>query len=142
MKKILFILTLLFLNVAFLRAQDGEDQKRGEKVEALKVAFITQKLNLSSDEAQRFWPVYNRYEVEMKQALRQNNSDVIDNDEHILNIRKRYRNEFSGVLGGDRVNTLFRSENEFRGALMRQLRNRAAQRPVNKPYNRQGWRRR
>jgi len=143
MKRIFLLLVLLTGNIALLRAQDGDDPKRGEKIESLKIAFITQKLSLTSAEAQSFWPVYNRYEVEMKAALRDNQSDVIENDERILNIRKRYRAEFSNVLGQDRVNTLFRSENEFRGILMRRLKNREEQqRSGNKPLNKPMWRRR
>ena len=142
MKKLLLILILVSANISFLRAQDGtDDPKKAEKIESLKIAFITQKLNLSSDEAQRFWPVYNRYEVEMKGALKNNQNDVIEKDENILNIRKKYRTEFSNVLGQERVNTLFKSENEFRGVLMRRLRNHEQQqRPVNKPLNRPMWR--
>lgn len=145
MKKILFILLLAISNIALVNAQDNNnnDDQRADKIEALKVAFITQKLNITSEEAQRFWPVYNRYETEMHQALKNNNNDVIDNDEKILNIRKKYRAEFSNTLGPDRVNNLFKSENEFRSVLMRKLRNRSAmqqQRP-NRPMN-QNWKRR
>lgn len=141
MKKILLILAFVAANLGFVKAQDGDDP-RGEKIQSLKIAFITQKLGLSASEAQRFWPVYNRYEVEMRQALRDNQSDVIDNDERILNIRKRYRGEFANVLGQDRVNTLFRSENEFRGVLMRKLKNRQQQRPIERPHERPMWKRR
>ena len=48
-------------------AQTQEDRK--EKIEAMKVAFITQKLDLSSKEAQVFWPLYNDYQDKL-QALR------------------------------------------------------------------------
>jgi hypothetical protein len=139
MKKLLLILALLITNLSLLKAQEGDDPKKAEKIQSLKIAFITQKLNLSSDEAQKFWPVYNHYEVEMRQALKDNTSDVIDNDERILNIRKNYRAQFSNVLGQERVNTLFRSENEFRGVLMRQLRNHQQQ---NRNFDRPKWKRR
>jgi hypothetical protein len=140
MKKILLILAFIVANLGFVRAQDGEQSR--EKIQALKIAFITQKLGLSADEAQRFWPVYDRYEVEMRQALKDNQSDVIDNDERILNIRKHYRAEFANVLGQDRVNTLFRSENEFRGMLMRRIKNRQQQGPGMKLHERPNWKRR
>jgi hypothetical protein len=32
------------------------------KIKSLKVAFITEKLNLTPKEAQQFWPVYNAYD--------------------------------------------------------------------------------
>ena len=33
-----------------------------EKIKALKIAFITEELNLTSNEAEKFWPVYNKYD--------------------------------------------------------------------------------
>lgn len=41
-----------------------------DKVEALKISFITQKVNLTPQEAQSFWPVYNEYSDKIKAARR------------------------------------------------------------------------
>jgi hypothetical protein len=132
MKK--FILILIVLNAAFFagRAQDDES-KKAEKIQALKIAFITQKLELTSDEAQKFWPIYSQYENEMKQLLlERKNVDVIETDERLLNIRKKYRPEFVNVIGQPRMNKLFNAEQEFRGVLLRHLQNKANndQRPM------------
>jgi len=43
-----------------------------ERIEAQRVAFITQKLNLSPDEAAKFWPVYNEH----KDALKNLRDDI------------------------------------------------------------------
>ena len=40
-------------------------QPNREKIRALKVAFITERLNLSPKEAQEFWPIYNAYQDQM-----------------------------------------------------------------------------
>ncbi len=110
---------------SFVKAQEENTGNRGEKIEALKIAFITQKLELSSEEAQKFWPVYNQYENEMKSTFRENrDGDVIENDERLLNIRKKYRPEFVKVLGQSRMNKLFTAEKEFRGVLLQHLKNR------------------
>ncbi len=37
-----------------------------ERIEAQRVAFITQKLNLTPDEAAKFWPIYNQYKDGIK----------------------------------------------------------------------------
>ncbi|MEP6615645.1 MAG: hypothetical protein ABJA57_03660 [Ginsengibacter sp.] len=132
MKK--FILILILFNAAFFIGKAQEDfGKKAEKIQALKIAFITQKLELTSDEAQKFWPVYSQYENEMKQLLIQRkNADVIESDEGLLNIRKKYRPEFVRVIGQPRMNQLFNAEREFRGVLLRHLENRAnnQQRPM------------
>ncbi len=57
------------LIVAFIAITFNTFAQRQERVKALKVAFITEKLELTSSEAQQFWPVYNAIEDE-KEALR------------------------------------------------------------------------
>lgn len=37
-------------------------QERKDKIKSLKIAFISQKLALTSEEAEKFWPVYNKYD--------------------------------------------------------------------------------
>ncbi|WP_040254009.1 hypothetical protein [Psychroserpens mesophilus] len=62
MKKI--FITLLFVTLTFSSfAQKGE---RKERIKALKVALITEKLELTETEAQKFWPIYNAHENEME----------------------------------------------------------------------------
>ncbi len=132
MKK--FILILIVFSGTFLGAQSQDDDARkAEKIQALKIAFITQKLELTSDEAQKFWPVYSQYENDMKQLLlNKKNADVIESDEGLLNLRKKYRPEFIRVIGQPRMNKLFSAEREFRGVLLHHLQNRAnnQQRPM------------
>ena len=127
MKKFLLILTLFFGSLSVIKAQDDLSKKE-EKIQALKIAFITQKLELTSEEAQRFWPVYDRYEGELRQVITEHqNGDAIDAEEKVLNIKKRYRPEFIKVIGQPKMNTLFNAEREFRGVLVRHLKNRQLQ---------------
>lgn len=99
-------------------AQNGQ---RAEKVQALKIAFLTQKLHLTSGEAEKFWPVYNSYENEIKQLRTERNGDVLDNEEKLLEIRKKYKPSFERILGPQRVNDLFNAEREFRNVLIKRL---------------------
>jgi hypothetical protein len=123
MKKFILIITFA-LGFCFAKAQD-DGGKRGEKIQALKIAFITQKLGLSAEEAQRFWPVYNQYQSEIKSAFNENRGeDVIETDERVLNISKKYRPEFVKILGEPRTNTFFSAEKEFRRVLIQSLKDR------------------
>ncbi len=124
MKKFILVLSFLLFTFAVLHAQD-DNNPRGEKIEALKIAFITQKLNLSSDEAQKFWPVYNQYQQEIRNI---NGSEVIENEEQLLNIRKKYKPSFEKILGPQKLNNLFNAERDFRTVLIRRLKNRNPQR--------------
>ncbi|ALJ06395.1 hypothetical protein APS56_15180 [Pseudalgibacter alginicilyticus] len=56
MKKYLIPITFLVLSLN-LYSQGNRD-----RVKALKVAFITEKLSLTEKEAQSFWPIYNTYD--------------------------------------------------------------------------------
>lgn len=124
MKKfLLFLFTLSsFLMVNAQKKGNGE-----EKIKALKIAFITQKLDLKASEAQRFWPVYNLYEEEVIKLRKTNNGDVIERDEKLLNIRKKYKVQFEKIIGDERTNKLYVVEGEFRNILIKQLRNRGRQ---------------
>ncbi|MEO6455568.1 MAG: hypothetical protein ABIN97_15920 [Ginsengibacter sp.] len=132
MKKYILVIALSLGMLPFLKAQDDNGTKRAEKIQALKIAFITQKLGLTSEEAQKFWPVYGQYENDVRSLLGDNkNSDVIDNEERLVNIKKKYRPEFAKVLGQPRMNKLFTAEKEFRGVLLQGLKNRNnQQRPL------------
>ncbi len=121
MKKILPILFLI-CTLSFL-SQAQERQGSG-RIEALKIAYITKKLNLSPEEAQKFWPVYNKYSAELRQARadqRSNKSTVIETEEKMLNIRKKYDKEFRSILSAAKVDTFFRSEKEFSNYVQKEL---------------------
>jgi hypothetical protein len=45
-------------------------QQNRDKIKTLKIAFITEKLDLSEKEAQQFWPIYNAFEDEQYQIRR------------------------------------------------------------------------
>ena len=146
MKQLLLIITFFIFSFSSVNAQKETGQKdntqkdsweqKSEKIQALKIAFITQKLELSADEAQKFWPVFNRYETDLKQVMKDNklSTDAIGNEEKVLNVKKRYRTEFTKVIGPTKTSTLFNSEREFRGVLMRQLKGKDGGKDGNRPH--------
>jgi hypothetical protein len=142
MKKyiLLFLITIGCISSGI--AQQGNDkQEPGERLAAVEIGFLTRKLNLSTEEAQRFWPVYNRYKDEIRQVRlqqKQNNIPVLDADEKILNIRKKYNGEFSKALSAEKANNFFRSEKEFGTMIQRELQERRMNRQQNRrPFNKQ-----
>jgi len=128
MKKYLLIVLVMIGSISIAKSQN-ETNPRSEKIQALKIAFITQKLQLTSAEAEKFWPVYNQYENEIN-SLRPNNKngDVLENEEKLLNIRKKYKPSFEKIIGPQKLNQLFNAERDFRGVLIKQLKNRNQQR--------------
>ena len=130
MKRILS-LVLFCLTVSFA-AMSQEDAPKTEvqRLEAYKIAYLTKKLNLSPSEAQKFWPIYNKYQEEVKNLRvdsRQDKNSEIETEEKMLNIRKKYNDEFSKALNNEKVNTLFRSEREFSLMVQKELMERRQQ---------------
>ncbi len=83
MKKILLI-AVLMISVTVSAQHD-----RWEKIRALKVAFITEELNLSEKESQEFWPVYNEFEEAANdiryKEMRSIRKEIRDNAESLTN---------------------------------------------------------
>jgi hypothetical protein len=133
MKKIyLFIFSALF----FFSARAQTDQQHGlGRLEAYKIAYLTKKLNLTPQEAQQFWPIYNKYQDEIRSAradMKTNREDEIVLEEKMLNIRKKYNSEFSKALNPEKVNTLYKSEKEFGHMVQKELIERRQQKTDNR----------
>ncbi|HEY4063263.1 MAG TPA: hypothetical protein VGM30_15260 [Puia sp.] len=127
MKKLLSVLVLLSCLALPAMSQGGGGGKRqGGAIEAWKTAFITRRLDLSTEEAQRFWPIYNVYSAEVRQAYfnyRSNNNEI-QLDESLLNIRKKYSIEFTKALSPGKVNDFFRAEKDFNTLVIKEQQRR------------------
>ena len=66
MKYNLLIATLLLSSVVFGQRAEVKSGDRKEKIETMRVAYITKKMNLSTEDAQVFWPIMNKYEDQFK----------------------------------------------------------------------------
>ena len=131
---------LLFLTVASF-AQDRPDR---EKIKALKVAFITERLDLSSKEAQLFWPIYNEHESNMEDIrvkewsqvrykIKQANTLSEQEADDLLGLYtslekekqdsyKRLFSKLKNVLSSKKTLLLIQSEDDFKRQLMRMYR--------------------
>lgn len=67
MKKLVITSIVLIFTLSSVLAQDGDMRQR---LETMKVAFITEKIGLSTEQAQDFWPAYNAFQNKQK-AIRQ-----------------------------------------------------------------------
>jgi len=141
MKKIIATFVLLVsAAVATVNAQPADKTERKEKLEALRVAFITKELNLTSEEAEKFWPVYNQREAEqeeIRKQLRENhkgkNIDEMTDAEvekliekqlelrqKELDIDKKYASKLKEVLPVKKVAKLPVAEKKFREEVIQQ----------------------
>ncbi len=95
-----------------------------EKIELFKVQFITEKLGLTTSEAELFWPVYESHKKAMKEIIENKTNDEIQMQEAMLIARKKYKAELKPVLKSEeRVNEALKIDREFlqkvRNELMR-----------------------
>lgn len=149
------ILTLLLCISSFTLFSQGENerrQEREERIHTLKVGFLTERLELSSQEAQSFWPIYNKFDAEMEalrarefEALRayRKNADQLSDDqaqeilETILKVQETrvaqkiaLATQLKKFLTTKKVLALFKAEDDFKRQLLQKLRNRrGGQRP-------------
>ena len=118
MKHLLTYIFLLLGTASF--AQPGDDGKREQKIQALYVAYISQELKLTEDEAQKFWPVHSQYDNEIRGL--KNESPELERQQAGLNIKKKYQDRFVKILGAQRTNDFYVQDGEFRKKLVERLR--------------------
>jgi len=86
---------------------------------------MNKELNLTPDEEQKFWPLYNNYFSEIKQARRDYANDEVGFEDKVVQIRKKYKTDFKKVLNSDaRVNKVYVSEKNLRDLFKKELQNR------------------
>src|SRR4051812_43224233 len=87
MKRVFTIAFVLITAIAFAQGPPppdgpGPTPQQMEKIKTMKIGFLTERLNLSPEEAKSFWPVYNKYQDEievLRKAHRENLQKVRDN---------------------------------------------------------------
>jgi sulfite reductase alpha subunit-like flavoprotein len=124
MKNILLYIVFFFSALSGIaQAPDDLGQqngKRQEKIKALYVAYITQQLSLTPDEAQKFWPIHGQYDAELR-AVNMGNTNELDKQQAALNVKKKYQANFIKILGADRTNDFYRKDAEFRKRMIEKL---------------------
>ena len=138
-KSIIFILAGLIFSVN-LFAQPG---KRMEKIKAQKVAYITKELDLTVEEAQVFWPVYNALSKKLDE-IRAGKAELYSSeirgrinipeeeslvlvDKYLdfevaeIDLKKEYHLKFKKVLPAHKILRLYIAENKFKLFLLNKL---------------------
>lgn len=137
MKKINFLYLLL---LGYTLTSYSQDSKK-EQIKAAKVAFITNELNLTSTEAEKFWPIFNAFEDKQQELKRQKikgyllrfeidnisekeASEMVTsyekNEEELHQIRKKFVINLKAVIPSIKILKLKKAEEEFSKKLLRQ----------------------
>jgi hypothetical protein len=143
MKRKIFVFTIL----AIFCAMNISAQSAGrERLDAYKIAFFTKRLNLTSQEAEKFWPVYNEYQdgknriqLERQELNRNFNQNELNMSERELSeagdrlvglavreaaLAQEFHNKIKTILSPVKVLRLYQAENQYRLQLLNELRQR------------------
>ena len=150
-KQLLVFIILIMISVVNF-AQNGQRlNKIKDKINAQKVAYITKELDLTPQEAQQFWPVYNEFETQRKAINKDFKGQNIEErqidfntlsdkdalemaDNHIilaqkvLDIRKKYHAELKKVLPAKKLLKLYQAEKDFNKFLLKEIKERQGNR--------------
>lgn len=148
MKSFTSILILCFFLIASLSAQDGRKGQKEERIRSLRIAFITEKLQLTPQESEQFWPIYNEYEkerrkmrTEMKKGRK--GTDISDSEademvdaslamqEEQIQLKRRYYERMKKVIPSQKLVMLDKAEKEFRRKVVKEIKRRKEERRSN-----------
>ena len=146
--KNIFTLLIVLISINAL-AQDGAFiRKKREQIKSLKVAFITNELNLTPDEATKFWPLYNAYEDKQRDIKKQKlngylqrmDDDSFDKlsykdatamlaqmestEEELFQAKKKFVTSLKGVITTVKILKLKKTEENFNRKLLQQYRDK------------------
>ena len=144
---------ILPLLIAFISlnaiAQDGPFiRKKKEQIKALKVAFITDELSLTPDEATKFWPLFNAFEDKQQEIKKQKLKGYLDRmdddsfdklsekdaetmlaqmestEDELYQAKKKFAASLKGVISPIKILKLKKAEENFNRKLLQQYRDR------------------
>lgn len=147
--KKLFPILFLFLSFNFY-AQSEKSKNKREQIKAMKVAFLTTELDLSTSEAEKFWPLYNtfddkQYELrhqKMKGYFKRMQGDnldklsekdasvllsqIEDNEADLFNLKKKFVDNLKEILPTIKIIKLKKAEEDFNRKLLQQYKDKVS----------------
>jgi len=142
MKKWIPVIILFFLSASMMFAQsvdtDMSERQGMKKIKAQRVAFITERIDLTPEEAEEFWPMYNQFENDKKgiqekykrkkrvvnmtdQELEKHMLDSFARDQEVLDLKKSYFQKFKKILPVRKLAMFQIAEKEFRKNIVGKL---------------------
>ena len=120
----------------------GQPENGQERIQTAKIAFLSQKLELTPEEAQKFWPVYNEFNQKRKDIqierriarLEMEKSSFSDDDarkiisdefearKNELQLEEQYFQKFQEIITPKKVVRLAHAEREFNGHILKRVR--------------------
>lgn len=146
MKKITTILFLSVFAVGFLKAQNSRPgyEKYAEKFRSERISFLTEKLDLSVEEAEKFWPRYNEYQDERDKIIKTKSfgnrgrrpdgmtkeemevmvDNKVEQELKLAELKMEFHKDVKKIIPIEKVVLLYRSEHDFMNYMLNKIRGR------------------
>jgi hypothetical protein len=143
MKRKIIVFTIL---VTFCVMNISAQNANRQRLDAYKIAFFTKRLNLTSREAEKFWPVYNEYQdnknkiqIERRELNRNFNQNELNMSEREMTeagdrfvglevreaaLAQEFHTRIKTILSPVKILRLYQAENQYRQQLLNELRDR------------------
>jgi len=153
MKKNILFIWILFFGLNNLEAQNND---KHENFRAYKIAYITQQLDLSPTEAEKFWPLYNEFGKQfyqlkviqtrdMKMKIKENGgidnlseaeaneyvTILLDSEKEIVKLKMKYYDQLKNVISPNKILKLYNAETGFNRRLLSEFRKNKSKTPNN-----------
>ncbi len=136
---------LIFLSLLLLGSMAGQAQERDEhreKIKALRTAHITEGLDLTTKEAEQFWPIYNEFQEKRRDLYIRERADIenlecmsedeatgklneyVEIEKQDFLLKKQYYRDLRQIFSAKKIMQLKQLEDEFNRKLMREYRSR------------------
>lgn len=122
----------------------SQDNDRRERIKALKVAYLTEQLELSKTEAQQFWPIYNTFEEKEHELRKENYSkrkeinfeslseqdakkmidDMVSAEKKKQELRENFIRDLQKILPSKKIIKLKVAEDEFNKKMFEEFKKR------------------
>lgn len=144
MKKNITILFLSIFAVGMLNAQNNRPgfERYLEKYKSEKISFLTEKLDLSVEEAEKFWPRYNKYQNERDEIIKTKSfgnrgkgpknlskeqmETMVDNkveqELKLAELKMGFHKDVKKIIPIEKVVLLYRSEHDFMNHMLNKIR--------------------
>jgi hypothetical protein len=147
MKRLLQIVLLVLITSGTVFGQPRKGGRNGGRIHAAKMAYITDRLQLTGKQAAEFVPVYNNYEKDLKTlrqsyfrkykgrdiaqsddtTARQFIDDNLDYQQDVIALKRKYNDSFLHVISSQQLAELHKSEREFKQMLQQRLKQRGGE---------------
>ena len=148
MKGFVILLLVVVGSLSNAYAQDNRmNRKAMQQIEAARIAMITERLGLTPNQAQRFWPMYNEFSQkrreirsEMSDARKGLNPESLTDEEsqrlmdlsldirqREVNLEKEYTGKLRDIITAQQVLALRKAEDDFRKLILQRIEDRQRQ---------------